>query len=34
VVGHLMTTLKVVDFGVEDPPLEDVMRTLFKEHRA
>jgi ABC-2 type transport system ATP-binding protein len=34
VVGHLLSALKVVDFAVEDPPLEDVMRTLFKEARS
>jgi ABC-2 type transport system ATP-binding protein len=30
VVSHLLTALHVTDFGVEDPPLEDVMRKLFK----
>jgi ABC-2 type transport system ATP-binding protein len=30
VVAHLLSALHVVDFGVEDPPLEDVMRQLFK----
>jgi len=30
VVSHLISALHVVDLGVEDPPLEDVMRTLFK----
>jgi ABC-2 type transport system ATP-binding protein len=31
VVGHLLSSLQVVDFGVEDPPLEDVLRTLFAD---
>jgi ABC-2 type transport system ATP-binding protein len=31
VVGHVLSVLRVADFGVEDPPLEDVLRTLFKD---
>jgi ABC-2 type transport system ATP-binding protein len=34
VVSHLLSQLQVADFAVEDPPLEDVMRKLFKEARA
>jgi ABC-2 type transport system ATP-binding protein len=34
VVSHLLSALKVVDLGVEDPPLEDVMRQLFKRGAA
>jgi ABC-2 type transport system ATP-binding protein len=29
-VSHLLATLPVADLSIEDPPLEDVMRTLFK----
>jgi ABC-2 type transport system ATP-binding protein len=34
VVSHLLSAMKVVDLGVEDPPLEDVMRQLFKRGAA
>jgi len=34
VVSHLLATLQVTDLSVEDPPLEDVLRTLFKEKVA
>jgi ABC-2 type transport system ATP-binding protein len=34
VVSHLLSQLRVADFGVEDPPLEDVMRKLFRESKA
>jgi ABC-2 type transport system ATP-binding protein len=34
VVSHLLSQLQVADFAVEDPPLEDVMRKLFKDARA
>ena len=34
VVGHLLSVLRVADFGVEDPPLEDVMRKLFGRRTA
>jgi ABC-2 type transport system ATP-binding protein len=32
-VSHLLAALAVTDLSIEDPPLEDVMRTLFKDHR-
>jgi ABC-2 type transport system ATP-binding protein len=32
-VSHLLSALPVTDLSIEDPPLEDVMRTLFKDHR-
>jgi ABC-2 type transport system ATP-binding protein len=32
-VAHLLSALPVTDLSIEDPPLEDVMRTLFKDHR-
>jgi viologen exporter family transport system ATP-binding protein len=31
VVSHLLANLPVTDLSVEDPPLEDVLRTMFKE---
>jgi len=31
VVAHLLATLPVTDLSVEDPPLEDVMRAMFKD---
>jgi len=34
VVAHLLSALPVTDLSVEDPPLEDVMRTLFQEKTA
>jgi ABC-2 type transport system ATP-binding protein len=34
VVSHLISQLHIADFAVEDPPLEDVMRKLFKDARA
>jgi ABC-2 type transport system ATP-binding protein len=35
VVSHLLGTLKVADLGIEDPPLEDVLRVMFgKAHEA
>jgi ABC-2 type transport system ATP-binding protein len=34
VVSHLLGELKVADFAVEDPPLEDVMRKLFRDKKA
>ncbi len=34
VISHLLATLSVADLGVEDPPLEDVMRKLFKHGAA
>jgi ABC-2 type transport system ATP-binding protein len=34
VVAHLLATLPVTDLSVEDPPLEDVMRALFKDKAA
>jgi len=33
VVAHLLAALSVTDLSIEDPPLEDIMRTLFKDHR-
>jgi len=29
VVSHLLGTLEVADLGIEDPPLEDVLRVMF-----
>jgi len=35
VVSHLLGTLKVSDLGIEDPPLEDVLRVMFgRSHEA
>ena len=35
VVSHLLGELKVADLGIEDPPLEDVLRVMFgKSHEA
>ncbi len=34
VVSHLLAALPIADLSVEDPPLEDVMRTLFKSKDA
>jgi ABC-2 type transport system ATP-binding protein len=34
VVGHLLSVLRVTDFVVEEPPLEDVMRQLFGRRAA
>jgi ABC-2 type transport system ATP-binding protein len=35
VVSHLLGTLKVADLGIEDPPLEDVLRVMFgRSHEA
>jgi ABC-2 type transport system ATP-binding protein len=34
VVSHLFATLAITDLSVEDPPLEDVMRTMFKDRKA
>jgi ABC-2 type transport system ATP-binding protein len=34
VVAHLLSAMRVADFAVEDPPLEDVMRKLFKDAHA
>jgi viologen exporter family transport system ATP-binding protein len=31
VVSHLLATFPVTDLSVEDPPLEDVMRAMFKD---
>jgi ABC-2 type transport system ATP-binding protein len=33
-VSHLLSTLAVTDLSIEDPPLEDIMRTLFKDRHA
>jgi len=33
VVGHLLGLDAVHDLAIEDPPLEDVMRKLFKDHK-
>jgi ABC-2 type transport system ATP-binding protein len=32
VVSHLLGTLKVNDLGIEDPPLEDILRVMFGRH--
>ena len=34
VVGHLLAGPGIADLAIEDPPLEDVMRKLFKDHAA
>ena len=34
VVGHLLAGPGIADLAIEDPPLEDVMRKLFKDSRA
>ena len=34
VVAHLLGDLKAADLAIEDPPLEDVLRAMFGEHRA
>ena len=33
VVGHLLGTLHAADLAIEDPPLEDVLRTMFGKAR-
>ena len=33
VVSHLLGELKVADLGIEDPPLEDVLRVMFGKSR-
>ncbi|HEX4452492.1 MAG TPA: ATP-binding cassette domain-containing protein [Kofleriaceae bacterium] len=32
VVSHLLGTVKVADLGIEDPPLEDILRVMFGRH--
>jgi ABC-2 type transport system ATP-binding protein len=32
VVSHLLGTVKISDLGIEDPPLEDVLRVMFGRH--
>jgi ABC-2 type transport system ATP-binding protein len=32
VVSYLLGTVKVADLGIEDPPLEDVLRVMFGRH--
>jgi ABC-2 type transport system ATP-binding protein len=32
VVSYLLGTLKVTDLGIEDPPLEDILRVMFGRH--
>jgi ABC-2 type transport system ATP-binding protein len=32
VVSYLLGTLKVSDLGIEDPPLEDILRVMFGRH--
>ncbi len=34
VISHVLATLPVTDLGVEDPPLEDIMRKLFKDREV
>jgi ABC-2 type transport system ATP-binding protein len=34
VISHVLATLPVADLGVADPPLEDVMRKLFKDKKV
>ena len=34
VVGHLLAGPGITDLAIEDPPLEDVMRKLFKDRAA
>ena len=33
VIGRLLGELKAADLAIEDPPLEDVLRAMFGEHR-
>jgi ABC-2 type transport system ATP-binding protein len=33
-VSHLLGTLKAADLAVEDPPLEDVLRVMFKSAKT
>jgi ABC-2 type transport system ATP-binding protein len=33
-VSHLLSGMAVTDLSIEDPPLEDIMRTLFKDRHA
>jgi viologen exporter family transport system ATP-binding protein len=33
VVSHLLGTLKISDLGIEDPPLEDILRAMFGKTR-
>jgi len=33
VIGHLLDGDGIGDLAIEDPPLEDVMRKLFKDHK-
>jgi ABC-2 type transport system ATP-binding protein len=33
-VSHLLATVRIADLSIEDPPLEDVMRTLFARGAA
>ena len=32
VIGHLLGSEGIGDLAIEDPPLEDVMRKMFKTH--
>ena len=34
VIGHLLGAVKAADLAIEDPPLEDVLRVMFGQHRA
>jgi ABC-2 type transport system ATP-binding protein len=34
VIGHLLGTLRAGDLAIEDPPLEEVLRTMFGRHRG
>ncbi len=33
VVGHLLGPLHVADLAIEDPPLEDILRVMFGQHK-
>jgi ABC-2 type transport system ATP-binding protein len=34
VIGHLLQTLKVTDLAIEDPPLEEILRSMFGKTRG
>jgi ABC-2 type transport system ATP-binding protein len=34
VIGQLLGPLKAADLAIEDPPLEDILRTMFGRHKA
>jgi ABC-2 type transport system ATP-binding protein len=34
VIGQLLGALKAADLAIEDPPLEEILRTMFGKHKA